>query len=251
MAALATKESLQYGRPRFDFPAPGGQGFVILPDVNKSGPARPWIWYAPSFIQVPYPLPKPLHEWYLSRLLTAGFAVAGVDVGESWGNPAGRAVFTDFHRAAVSHFNLRPKACLLAQSRGGLMHYNWAAEHSECVSRVGAIYPACDITRPSRLETLGAAYGLTPEQLLGRLEQHDPVTRLAPLAAARVPVFHIHGDRDEPVPLESNSGAFVRRYRELGGPAELLVMKGKGHEEVPEFFQCQELLDFFLAELRA
>ena len=51
---------------------------------------------------------------------------------------------------------------------------------------------------------------------------------------------------DTLVPLDRNSGALVRRYRALGGEAELVVVKGKGHEVCPEFFQNQRLLDFFL-----
>ena len=37
-----------------------------------------------------------------------------------------------------------------------------------------------------------------------------------------------------------------RNYRKLGGPAELLVIRGKGHEEVPEFFECAAVPDFFM-----
>ena len=36
----------------------------------------------------------------------------------------------------AGEMGLAPKACLLAQSRGGLMHYNWAAENP---GRVGPV----------------------------------------------------------------------------------------------------------------
>ncbi len=74
------------------------------------------------------------------------------------------------------------------------------------------------------------------------LAAHNPMDRLAPLARLKVPLFHIHGDADDVVPLEPNSGELVRRYRALGGPAELLVVAGYGHEEHAVFFERDEVV---------
>ena len=248
MAELKTRRSEQYGHARLDFAVPGGKGFVILPAHESPADGGPWVWYAPSFVGGEKPLPKALHAWYMEPLLGAGFAVAGVDVGESWGSPAGRTVYGDFHRVVVEEFALARRACLFAQSRGGLMHYNWATEHPERVRCIGAIYPVTDVTRPERLDVVSAAYGLRPRELLGNLADHNPLDRLAPLAAEGVPILHLHGDQDEPVPLETNSVEFERRYGQLGGPMKLIVIPGKGHEEVPEYFEHRALLDFFLSQ---
>ena len=83
--------------------------------------------------------------------LNSGFAIGGVDVGESYGNPAGRAAFTEFYRAVVNRYGLSQKACLLPQSRGGLMLYNWAAEHPDWVQCIGGIYAV----RPIKLARTG------------------------------------------------------------------------------------------------
>ena len=48
------------------------------------------------------------------------------------------------------------------------------------------------------------------------------------------------------VPLESHSGELAERYRQLGGEMKAIVIRGKGHEEVPEFFLCQEFADFVI-----
>ncbi|HOI56584.1 MAG TPA: prolyl oligopeptidase family serine peptidase [Phycisphaerae bacterium] len=243
--STVVRHSVQYGFKRTDFPSPQSHGaFVILPEKPADG--SPWVWYAPTFVTGDRPLPKPLHEWYLRPLLEAGFAVAGVDVGESWGSPAGRTGFNEFYHLVTRQFALSSKACLLPQSRGGLMLYNWAAEHAECVRCIGAIYPVCNIRHPQRLETVCKAYELTSEQLLAQIDRHHPPERLAPLAAAGVPILHIHGDRDEIVLLENNSGDLIRRYQALGGPGELIIVHDKGHEEVPEYFERPELLEFFL-----
>jgi dipeptidyl aminopeptidase/acylaminoacyl peptidase len=60
-------------------------------------------------------------------------------------------------------------------------------------------------------------------------------------------VFHIHGDHDKVVPLATNSEELVRRYRRLGGSAELVVVKGLGHGGAP-FSHSQQLAAFLLAD---
>ena len=251
MTDLVTKESQQWGCARLDFEVPGGRGFVLLPAKPARERDRPWIWYAPTFIEKPYPLPKELHAWYMTRWLAAGIAIGGVDVGETWGNPAGRAGFTEFYRLVVPQFGLDAKACLLGQSRGGLYVYNWAAENPGSVRCVGGIYPVCNLRIAAVQEKVCAAYGLPMKQLQAQGAQHNPLGRLAPLAKAGVPVFHVHGDGDQIVPLEDHSGELVRRYRRLGGQADLLVIPGKGHEEVVEYFQCPAVLEFFLRQAGA
>ena len=66
-------------------------------------------------------------------------------MGESYGSPAGRKTFSEFHAHVVREHKLETKARLLAQSRGGLMLYNWAAENPEKVRCIAGIYPVCDL----------------------------------------------------------------------------------------------------------
>ena len=87
---------------------------------------------------------------------------------------------------------------------------------------------------------LCGTYGLSAEQLDAQLTQHNPIDRLAPLAKAGVPIFHIHGDADKLVPLADNSAELARRYRELGGSMRLRIPPGQGHNVWDGFFQCQE-----------
>jgi pimeloyl-ACP methyl ester carboxylesterase len=126
------------------------------------------------------------------------------------------------------------------------MLYNWAAEHPDGVRCIGGIYTVCDQSSWPGLAVSCSAYGMTEEELRTHLTEHNPIDRLQPLAKGGIPILHIHGDVDMLVPLERNSGELVRRYRELGGDARLIVIKGKGHEVCSEFFQNEELLAFFL-----
>jgi hypothetical protein len=50
------------------------------------------------------------------------------------------------------------------------------------------------------------------------------------LAKANVKVLHLHGDEHTLVPAGANSEELARRYRELGGQAETVLLKGLGAE---------------------
>ncbi len=221
-------------RPRVaDRPA-----FVLAP--SEPGDGRPWVFYAPTFEGV-YPTER--QAWIFSRVLAAGVAVTGIDVGESFGNPRGRELFSAWHDYAVHALGLARRPCLMPQSRGGLMLYNWAAEHPELVAGIAGIYTVGDLQSYPGLEKAAPAYGMSPAGLSARLADHNPVDRLAPLARHGVPLWHLHGDADTYVPLAANSGELVRRYRALGGIAELVVVPGRGHEEHADYFERQDVVD--------
>lgn len=87
-------------------------------------------------------------------------------------------------------------------------------------------------------------------QLAATLTDYNPIDRLAPLVKAKVPVFHIHGDRDTVVPLEKNSGELAKRYNSLGGKMTLEVIEGQGHNMWSGWFLSQRLVDFVITHAR-
>ena len=226
------------------FEIDGHTAFVILPARENLYPNRPipWVWYAPTLPN----LPDQNERWMFERFLAAGMAIAGIDVGESYGSPQGRAGFSALYRELVEKRGFSRKPCLLARSRGGLMLYNWAVEHPDSVSCIAGIYPVCNLRSYPGLDKACGAYGMSAEQLGQELAKHNPVDRLAPLARARVPIFHIHGDKDDLVPLSDNSALLASRYRELGGSMRLRIVPGQGHNLWEGFFQCQELVEFVI-----
>ncbi len=66
------------------------------------------------------------------------------------------------------------------------------------------------------------------------------------ISTPKVPIRHIHGDQDGTVPLEANSGELAKRYKALGGPIELEVVPGQGHNMWSGWFQSQPLTDFII-----
>lgn len=228
--------------------------FILKPAKPKADGDKPWVWYAPTLLaarEEDWMSPGARHAWIFKRLLAGGVYVAGVDVGESYGSPAGRAVYDRFYERLVTRYEFSPKPGLLPISRGGLMAYNWAANRPDCVSCIGGIYPLCNLAAYPPLERIAKPYGLTVDKLRAQIDQHNPIARLRPLAAAGVPILHVHGDRDKVVPLESHSAELARRYKTLGGTAEVIVIPGKGHEVVPEYWQEPRLVEFFLKHLAA
>lgn len=218
----------------------GRDAFVIVPPAAKTD--IPWVWYAPTLPNLPG-----VHEkWMFERFLRAGIAIAGVDVGESFGSPAGREVYAKFHAYLVRTRSFGGKPVLLARSRGGLMLYSWAVENPQRVGGVAGIYPVCNIASYPGVGRAAGAYGMTADELERTLAVHNPIDRLKPLAAARVPVLHIHGDKDGTVPLDANSAELAKRYQAFGGPVEIEVIKGQGHNLWSGWFESQKLTDFVI-----
>ena len=79
------------------FAIEGRTAFLILPDTKPAEGAMPWVWYAPTLRG----LPGGAEKWMFERFLKAGIAIAGVDVGESYGNPKGRATYAALHQHLV------------------------------------------------------------------------------------------------------------------------------------------------------
>jgi hypothetical protein len=113
-------------KPQKDLPLPGEvfevdgcTAFVILPAAENLHTNRPtpWVWYAPTLPG----LPEAREKWMFERFLAAGIAVAGVDVGESYGNPQGRTHFTALYQELTGKRGFSRKPVLLPRSRGGLM----------------------------------------------------------------------------------------------------------------------------------
>jgi hypothetical protein len=220
--------------------------FLILPADTETDEPIPWVWYAPTLPR----LPGEHETWMFEKFLDAGIAIAGIDVGESYGSPEGCAAYSALYGELVKNRGLSPKACLLARSRGGLMLYNWAVENPESVACIAGIYPVCNLTSYPGLDRACGAYGMTEEQLAASLSDHNPIDRLAPLAEANIPIFHIHGDSDVTVPLDDNSTIIKSRYDNLGGDMTLEVVEGQGHNLWSGWFQSQDLVDFVIAHSR-
>ena len=110
---------------------------------------------------------------------------------------------------------------------------------------IGGIYPVFDHSTYPGLSRAAPAYGLTEKQLQAQQNQLNPIKRAAELAAAKIPVFIIHGIDDKVVPLAANSAALEKTYSENGAAdlIEVIKVPGQGHNHWPGFFNNQGLAD--------
>jgi pimeloyl-ACP methyl ester carboxylesterase len=222
------------------FSVAGHTAFIIPTKKDSCGKAKPWVWYAPTLPS----LPGPDEKWMFEQFGDAGIAVAGIDVGESYGSPAGRKLFTAFYAELTATRGYSRKPVLLGRSRGGLMTLSWMAENPDKVAAFAGIYPVSNLASYPGVSTAAGAYEMKAEELQSKLAQHNPIDRLEGLVKAGIPLFAIHGDVELSVPLEANSGLLRERYTSLGGTMELIVPPGQGHNMWPGFFKSEALVKF-------
>ncbi len=248
-AASKVKESAKkLILPGESFLIEGRPAFILTPAGDPPKGLRPWIFYAPTLEGYPDEHEKWMHEQFLA----AGISVAGIDVGEGYGSPQGRQLFTAFYNEMTKNRGFAHRPCLLGRSRGGLWVSSWACENAEKVSGIAGIYPVFDFRTYPGIATAAPAYGVTADQLAERIQEFNPIEQISKLAKAKVPALFIHGDEDTIVPIKENSAEFVARYRAANAEALviLIVAKGQGHNFWEGFFRCQELIDFSIEHAR-
>ena len=229
----------------------GGRNAYVVKPRGMVDPERRWIWIFPFWLGINDGHGALHHRVYVERFLGAGFHVAGIDVGTSCGSPSAARLCQDFHKRVTSELHLNRKARLVVQSNGGLIGYAWAFRHPDSVDRIFGICPVTDFRTWPTLPTVitapapGLGYDLSLPELTRRITEFNPVDNLAPLAMAGVKILHIHGDKDEMVPLGPNSGEVVTRCRALGGDAVLVTLKGLGHGG-KEFYESRDGINFLL-----
>ncbi|MBI2825187.1 MAG: prolyl oligopeptidase family serine peptidase [Planctomycetia bacterium] len=230
----------------------GRMAYVVKPTGNVD-PQKRWLWEFPFWLGVNDGFGNLQHRNYVEKALAAGFHVAGVDVGPSCASLAAADVCQAFYERLVADHGLHKRARIMGQSHGGLIAYGWAFRHPTCVAKIAGICPATDFRSWPTLPNVvsfpvkGLDYGLSLKELEARATEFNPIDNLAPLAKAGVKILHIHGDEDKLVPMSANSTELARRYRALGGAAEIVVLPGLGHGG-SELYQSEPLLRFLLAD---
>lgn len=224
----------------------GKRGFIMRPKKPKAG--KPWVFYGPTLPAYP----DKAESWMHQKFLDAGIAVAGVDVGEAYGSPLVLKHFDALYRELTKKRGFSKRPVCLGRSRGGLWVSSWAISNPSRIAGIAGIYPVYDFTTYPGIARAASAYGLTPTSLLTKAADLNPISKANVLAEARIPVFIIHGKDDKVVPLKQNSAELRKRYLEAGAGdlIEVMEVDGQGHNFWPGFFQCQELVDFVIANAK-
>lgn len=222
----------------------GHDAFLIAPKAVSGASDRPWVWYMPTLPGLPGEEEASLFK----ALSDAGVAVAGIDVGETYGSPAGHEAFDAFYREMTEVRGYARRPVLFARSRGGLMALSWGEQNPENVAAIAGIYPVANLASYPGVDQAADAFSTTPAALAEHLPRYNPIDNIANLAKARVPIYIIHGDSDEVVPLRDNSAILEHRYSDLGGPITLRVVPHQGHSLSDLFFEDAHLARFVIEQ---
>jgi len=220
------------GFDRYDFDFNGKPTIVVVP--KQALPGKPWVWrgeFFGAFANTD------------TALVGKGFHLAYLSVPNLFGSPEAVTQWTGFYQELTDKYGLAKKVALIGLSRGGLYCYNWAAANPDKVACIYADAAVCDFKSwpGGKLKGLGKGDGSAAEwqNLLKAYNfksdaeaiayDKNPIDNLKPLADARVPLLHVYGDADAPVPWEENTGVVAGRYKKLGGSITLIPKPGVGH----------------------
>jgi len=236
----------------------GYPGYLVAP-LGPADQQRRWILFAPANLATHKSEEHRWsgdrsvieHQFYAEAALAQGYHLAGVEVGLACGSPKSIEAYQALYEKLVGEFGLSARVRIVCQSNGGLMAYNWAVRHADCVDRILGIYPATDLRSWPGLAqacdpefTRGTGYDITPEELQAQLEAWNPIEQIGSLVRSGVKVLHLHGAEDSVVPAQPNSEEFVRRYRALGGEAELVLIRNQNHTPGPPFYESRKAAEF-------
>jgi pimeloyl-ACP methyl ester carboxylesterase len=241
----ASQSSDYHGYVLQHFVIDGCSAHLVRPDQPLRG--NPWVWRTMFWDAFP---------GADLALLKAGFHLAFVDVGNTFGCPDAMKHFDAFYATVTREHGLALKPALEGLSRGGLYAYRWAYVNTD---KVGCIYgdaPVCDMKswpggkgkgRGSAADWQEAIrdYHFSSEDEMMAFKG-NPIDILAPIAQARIPILHVCGDSDTVVPEDENTDIVRTRYLELGGSFTLIVKEGCDHHP-HGLANPQPIVDFIVA----
>jgi pimeloyl-ACP methyl ester carboxylesterase len=224
---LQGSDSEWNGHRRKNFMIHGRGGFLIEP--RRAAEGRPWLW-RPEFFEA-------FNEADLA-LLSQGWHLAFYKFSQMFGSPEAVDLMRDFHRAVVKTYKLAPAAALFGISRGGLYAFHFAAEHPRAVECMYLDAPVLDPLSwprgfgkgpgsPEDWKACLEAYRRSEEEM--KAADDGPLSRVANVARARIPILLVVGDSDEIVPYEENGLLLAERYPKAGGELRLIVKRGGRH----------------------
>jgi pimeloyl-ACP methyl ester carboxylesterase/lysophospholipase L1-like esterase len=224
---IIAQETDYHGFRCLDFKFEGRDAKIVFP--KKAEEQRHWIWRARFWGH------EPQTE---IALLEKGFHVVYIDAAEYCGNQEAVKLWDRFYGFLLKEYKLNPKTVLEGFSRGGLFIYNWGSENPGKVACIYADAPVCDmrswpggkgkgVGSPADWKLHLEAYNLTEETV--KDFKGMPVYNARKLAEAGVPVLHVVGAADDVVPVDENTYALEKTYKEAGGNIKIIVKEGIGH----------------------
>ena len=212
---------------------------VIAPEKVAVG--RPWV-LAPALHSLEAPAFRNVTRTLL-ELVRRGFHVVAVPM-ERW---------EEVYNTMTTRHGLSEAVSLLALGDEGVAVGRWAVAHPGKVLAVYFDKAVCDIDswKPAKTEgeqagwkTIKPLYGFKSEAEVLALKDNF-TERAVALAAQKVGIIYLSGEKDEEVPYAANGGVIEREYQRVKGDFLKIQRKGEGHQPygqedptpVVDFFQ--------------
>jgi len=217
-----------HGFRMHDLTVDGCQGHVVQPD--HALPGRRWVWRTMFWDAFP---------GMDIAFLNAGFYVAYLEVGNTFGCPDAMKHFDAFFNTMVKQYGFSTTVVLEGLSRGGLYAYRWAYVNTDKVCCIYGDAPVCDMKSwpggkglgkgsPRDLQAAIEAYHFASEEEMMQFKG-NPIDILEPIATAHIHIVHVCGDQDGVVPKKENTDIVRQRFMALGGDFVLIVKQGCDH----------------------
>ena len=215
------------GYKKIDFLVNGRKSFIVCP--KNPLPGNPWIWRTEFF---------GAFDYADRALLEKGWHLAYHCVSDMYGCPESIDMMYEFYKVVVCKYNMGSRPALFGFSRGGLYAVNFALLHPEFV---GAIYldaPVLDIRswpggkgrgvgEPSCWEECKNWYKLTEDTAPNF--RNNPLDNAEKIAAAKIPILLVCGEKDRFLPYDENGLPFYERIKISGGIIEQIVKPDCDH----------------------
>lgn len=232
--APAQYEALWHGVKFVDV-GTSAHGFILPATVNTG--RMKWVWYAPAFMPNTGGLtPANIQQqFYFDSLRSQGFTIVGMDIGESFGSPAGRALYKAFYDQLML-MGYESTGVFYLQSRGNLMGYSFLKAYP-VASAVVSIYPLFSFDDYIGPTGYAPRWGVSLSDFALMRDEYEPLHNASQFAS--IPKLMVHGDADTTTHL-----SFTQAFQAQAG-GTLIVVPGEGHENSsPNFFARPDVLTF-------
>ncbi len=200
---------------------------------------KPWIWCGSFWGDKMIPAT----EWVVRanlKLVEEGYHMVFSTPGSVYGHPEGNKSMDGVYEEMTGRYGLSKKPAMIGISREALFVYRWASANPDKVACLYLDGGVCDfkswpggIGKAKRDEDAWnlviKSYGFKTEAEALAYDK-NPIDVLKPLADTAVPILHVSGDSDPVVPYEENAAVVKQRYEALGGPIQVILKPGFGHQ---------------------
>lgn len=221
---------------------------VILPEVGKTLPGRPWVLHCHFFFSPSY------NDKFSVDTLNLGLGY--VNVGAWFGTPENVANLDKAYDLMVNEHGFHPQPIVVGLSKGGHLATAWAIANPD---KVSALYLDCPVLSVSDDTSWPMGPGGGEAQYKNQVINYfgseaaalawsgNPVDNLQPLANAEVPIIAVYGGKDTKVIPELNILEAAANLDGMGHSIELLAKPDADHQHGVGGAEYAALMQFLLS----